>query len=163
MRPSLALLALFLPVPLSTQEPSIRLVPRVVDPHFMQRSRMCGQDSATSAFPVRNDHRRSVQAILGPALREIQVHQVGDSLAEFSRAQERLRALLQARPLALTRSPNWAEGTPFRTWGLLATIHYSHNRSGRLEAVGNHLCLADSTGVTWWLRLEAVDVWPGAP
>jgi hypothetical protein len=29
-----------------------------------------------------------------------------------------------------------------------------------MEVVGNHLCVTDSTGVTWWLRLEQVDVWP---
>jgi hypothetical protein len=59
--------------------------------------------------------------------------------------------------------PNWAEGTPLRTWGILGTIHYSRHHQGRFEVEGNHLCVVDSLGTTWWLRLEAVDVWPNHP
>lgn len=163
MRARLVLPLLVLLWPPARQEPDIRFVPQVVDRHFADRSRLCAGDSATSAVPLPNDERRSVLAFLGPALLELQVHQAGDSFAEFPTAREHLRALLRARPRAITRFPNWAEGTPFRTWGLLGTIHFTRDRVGRLEAVGNHLCVADSTGVTWWLRLEAVDVWPDAP
>lgn len=159
----LILLLLFLPVPAAIQEPIIRLVPQVVAPHFAQRSRLCAEDSATTALPIPNEARRSVQALLGPALLEIQIHQVGDSFAAFDKARDHLRALLRARPRALTRFPSWAEGTPFRTWGLLGTVHYTRGRTGRLEVVGNHLCTADSTGGTWWLRLETVDIWPVGP
>ena len=149
--------------PPAGQEPDIRLVSRVVDRHFADRSRLCPGESATAAVPLPNDERRSVQEFLGPALLELQVHQMGDSFADFPAARDHLRALLRARPRAWTRFPNWAEGTPFRTWGLLGTVHHTGDRVGRLEAVGNHLCVADSTGVTWWARLEAVDLWPDAP
>jgi hypothetical protein len=125
----LTLPVLLLLMSLATQEPSIRLVPQVVDRHF-------------------------------PALLELQIHQAGDSFAAFPKARGHLRALLRARPRSLTRFPNWAESTPLRSWSLLGTIHYTRARAGRVEAVGNHLCITDSTGVTWWLRPEAVDVWP---
>ena len=156
----LILPVLLLLVPPATREPSIRRVPRVVDPRFADRQRLCAEDSAATAVPLPNDEHRSVQTILGPALLELQIHQLGDSFTAFSKARRHLRALLRARPRALTRFPNWAEGTPFRSWGLLGSIHYTRNRTGRLETVGNHLCITDSIGVTWWLRLEIVDVWP---
>jgi len=156
----LTLTILLLLVPLATKEPSIRLVPRVVDRHFAERRRLCTEDSAATDLPLPNDEHRSVQDFLGPALLELQIHQLGDSFLAFAAAQRHLRALLRARPRSLSRFPAWAEGTPFRSWGLLGTIHYTRDRTGRAEAVGNHLCTTDSTGVTWWLRLEVVDVWP---
>lgn len=153
--------ALLLFLSLTTQEPSIRLVPRVVDPHFPERQRLCDEDSTTGGVSVPNDERRSIEEWLGPALLELQIHQLGDSLRAFPTARDHLRTLLRARPRSLTRFPGWAEGTPFRTWGVLGTVHYTRGRTGRVEAVGNHLCISDSTGVTWWLRVEKVDVWPG--
>ena len=140
-------------------EPAIRLVPRAIDPHFAERQRLCLEQSTITGFPLANDGRRAVQDFLGPALVEMQVHQTGDSLVAFAKLESHLRALLQARPKSLTRFPNWAESTPFRSWGVLGTVHYTRDRTGRVETVGTHLCVTDSTGVTWWMRLERADVW----
>jgi hypothetical protein len=157
MRESAVLVVLAVAV---SQEPAIRFVPQTVDRDFATRTRLCSAASAGTSDPVSNDQRRSVQALLGPTLLELQVHQMGDSFTTFAPVRDKLRALLRARPFGLTRFPNWAEGTPFRNWGLLGTIRYTRGRTGRFEAVGNHLCFADSAGVTWWVRLEVVDVWP---
>lgn len=156
-------LPVLLLVLLAIQEPPIRLVPQIVDPHFAQRHRMCVEESTTTAAPLPNEERRSVQEFLGPTVLEYQIHQLGDSLRAFAKARDHLRTLLRARPRSLSRLTHWAEGTPFSTWGILGTIRYAQDRAGRIEVVGNHLCVSDSTGGTWWLRLEAMDVWPEAP
>jgi len=85
---------------------------------------------------------------------------MGDSISAIPRARDHVAQLVQARPHGLTRFPNWAEGTPFRDWGIVGSVRYTGGRSGHFEVVGSHLCMADSLGETWWLRLEAVDVWP---
>ncbi len=145
---------------LPAQDPSIRFVPRVVYPDFAQLHRLCADDSMGVSAPRPNDERRSVQALLGPALVELQIHQMGDSVTSFPRARDQVVGLLRARPQSLTRFPNWAEGTPFRNWGIVGSVHYTGGRASPFEVVGNHLCMADSLGGMWWLRLEAVDVWP---
>jgi hypothetical protein len=147
-------------VPLAVHEPPIKYVPLTVDVHFAERLRLCSGDSTSGGYPVMNDQRRSIQQLLGPSLVEIQLHQLGDSLSPFPKARAHVRDLLEARPLSLSHVPNWAEGTPLRSWGIIGSVHYSRDRVGRLEAAGNHLCVVDSTGVTWWIRVEAVDVWP---
>ena len=85
-----------------TEEPPIRLVPRVLDPHFAQRHRLCAEASPTAAAPLSNDDRRTVQEFVGPALLELQVHQIRDSFTVFAKAQEHLRDLLRDRPKSLT-------------------------------------------------------------
>ena len=157
--PLLLLAVLLLLAPTDHQPVPIRFVPRVVDTRFAERSRLCEDGPASTMAPISNDLRRSTAAVLGPALRALQVHQLGDSLTEFPKVRQHLRTLLRARPRFLARYPTWAEATPFRNWGILGTVRYSGGRSGPLEVVGNHLCVADSAGVRWLLRLEAVDLW----
>jgi len=145
---------------LASPDLHIRHVPRTVDPQFHQRTRLCAEQAPSNAGPQPNDQRVTVQTFLGPALREIHLHQLGDSLAPFPTARATLRALLAARPRAFSPFPHWAEATPLRAWGLLGTVHYVGHSSRRIEVAGRHLCVADSLGVLWWIRLEAVDVFP---
>ena len=61
--------------------------PRIVDIHFASRHRLCPEGAASRGIGRANDHQRSIAEFLGPALREIAIHQVGDSLATFTRAR----------------------------------------------------------------------------
>lgn len=64
------------------------------------------------------------------------------------------------RPRFISNYIPWAEATPLAVEGILGTLHYTEDRSGQIEIAGVHMCLQDSTGTSWWIRLAAVDVWP---
>jgi len=138
----------------------IRYEPRVVDVHFAFRQRLCPDAPASGGMGVANDQQRSVAEFLGPALREIVIHQVGDSLVTFTRVREHVEEVLARRPHGFSRYTPWAEGTPLATGGILGTLRYRGNRTGQLEISGLHLCFQDSTGVVWWARVAPVDRWP---
>ena len=158
LRPTLVLCLLLMIA--SGSGPRIRHVPRVVDPGFATRFALCPNAPSTGGAGESNDDRRSVAELLGPALVEIQVHQVGDGFADFGAVEAHLRWVLARRPHAVSHYSPWAEATPLATSGILGTLRYADGREGRLEVVGTHVCVQDGTGTVWWTRLTPVDVWP---
>ncbi len=140
--------------------PPIRYVPRLVDHEFATRSVLCKNAPTNHAVGQSNDAKLSIIEWLGPELREVQVHQLGNDVRDFNAAQNQIRRLLARRPRFLNHFSPWAEATPLATQGILGTLRYSDDRTGRFEIAGVHLCLQDSAGVFWWIRLAEVDVWP---
>ena len=138
----------------------IRNEPRIVDVHFASRQRLCPDASASGGMGLANDHQRSIAEFLGPALREIAIHQVGDSLATFTEVRAHVKEVFARRPQVFSRYTPWAEGTPLATHGILGTLRFRGDGNGQLEISGSHLCFQDSTGVVWWARVAPVDVWP---
>ncbi len=139
---------------------SIHSVPRTVDPHFASRIRLCIQAHDSGGSGTQNDSGQSVAEFLGPALREIDVHQVGDSFPGFPSVASHVRQLLSTRPMAFSRYSPWAEGTPLGVHGILGTLQYRNGSTGVIEIAGQHMYAQDSLAKTWWVRLEAVDVLP---
>jgi hypothetical protein len=140
--------------------PPIRHAPRVVDRGFATRVSLCHAVPANPGGVRTNDSKLSAAEILGPELLELQVHQLGDGLADFDAAVSHLRRLLAQRPRIVSPQTPWAEATPLASEGILGTLRYTHGRTGRFEAAGMHLCFQDSAGAFWWMRLAAIDVWP---
>ena len=137
--------------------PPIRHVPRVVDVHFASRIHLCPGAPDSGGIGKSNDGRNTIAEFLGPGLREIAVHQIGDSFPEFSAVQGHIRRVLARRPHEFSRYSPWAEATPLAANGILATLRYTRGRSGRLEIAGWHLCFQDTTGTAWWVRVAPVD------
>jgi hypothetical protein len=106
-----------------------------------------------------NDSQKTVAEFLGAELREIAVHQIGDSFPEFAVVQQHIQQVMAQRPQVFSRYSPWAEATPLSANGVLATLRYTRGRSGRLEISGSHLCFQDAAGPVWWVRVAPVDVW----
>ena len=140
--------------------PRIRHVPRVVDTQFATRSSLCPDAPVSGGTSEGNDARRSVAEFLGPELVELHVYQVGGGFPDFGAVAAHLRWVLAQRPRSVSRYSPWAEGTPLAAAGILGTLRYTRGRGGRVEVVGVHVCLQDSAGTTWWMRLAPIDVWP---
>jgi len=140
--------------------PPIRHVPRVVDTGFATRSSLCPDAPSIGGAVEANDARRSVAEFLGPELVELQVHQVGDSFQDFGAVATHLRWILAQRPQFVSRYAPWAEGTPMGAAGILGTLRYTEGSAGRVEVAGVHVCVQDSTGTVWWIRLAPIDLWP---
>jgi hypothetical protein len=139
--------------------PPIRHVPRVVDVHFASRMQLCPEAPDSGGTGQVNDSQRTITEFLGTGLREIAVHQIGDSFPKFSVAQQHIREVMARRPQVFSRYSPWAEATPLAANGILATLLYTRGRSGRLEIAGTHLCFQDPTGTVWWVRVAPVDLW----
>jgi len=145
---------------LPTAGPPIRYVPRIVDRDFTARVILCKGAPGTPGATRTNEARLSVAELLGSELVEVQLHQTGEGFADFSAAVDQVRRLLSQRPQLLSNYTPWAEPTPLASQGILGTLRYTDDRSGRIEIAGVHMCLQDSTGTFWWIRLAAVDIWP---
>jgi hypothetical protein len=143
-----------------TAGPPIRYVPRLVDRDFSARHILCKGAPDTPGATRTNEARLSVAELLGSELVEVQLHQIGEGFADFSAAIDQVRRLLSQRPQHLSNYSPWAEATPLASHGILGTLRYTDDRSGRLEIAGVHMCLQDSTGTYWWIRLAAIDIWP---
>jgi hypothetical protein len=139
--------------------PPIRYESRVVDPHFAARHQLCPGAPDSGGLGLTNDSHRTVAEFIGPDLREITVHQIGDSFPRFAPVQRHIREVLAKRPQMFSRYSPWAEGTPLAGNGILATLRYSGRRTGQLEIAGSHLCWQDTSGTVWWARVAPVDVW----
>jgi hypothetical protein len=140
--------------------PPIRHVPRVVDVHFASRMHLCPGTPDRGGIGQANDTGKTITEFLGTGLREIAVHQIGDSFPKFNVVQQHIRQVMSQRPQEFSRYSPWAEATPLAANGILATLRYTRGRSGRLEIAGSHLCFQDTTGTVWWVRVGSVDVWP---
>ena len=137
----------------------IRYVPRVVDAHFTSRMLLCPGAPSRGGVGQANDSQKTVAEFLGAELREIAVHQIGDSFPEFAVVQQHIQQVMAQRPQVFSRYSPWAEATPLSANGVLATLRYTRGRSGRLEISGSHLCFQDAAGPVWWVRVAPVDVW----
>ena len=157
MRTTLALAILLTTLPAA--DPPVRHVPRIVDREFAARTTLCRDAAAASQGSVRtNEAKLSLAEWLGPDLVELQVHQTGAELVDFGAAASHIRRLLARRPRFLSPFPPWAEATPLAAQGILGTLRYTGGRTGRFEIAGHHVCLQDSGGAFWWVRLAEVDI-----
>jgi hypothetical protein len=138
--------------------PPIHHVPRLVDSTFNHRITLCPAATSTPGELRHNDARVTVAELFGN-VSSVDVHQVGDSFAEFSAVRRYLAELLARRPQTSYPSVPWAEGTPLAAWGVLATVHFKGEADAHLEATGSHLCLQHASGAATWWRLEPMDVW----
>jgi hypothetical protein len=140
--------------------PRIRHVPRVIDRQLATRYNLCPHEATDAAVSQTNEPHHSVAEFLGPELLEIQVHQFGRSFRNFGRVASHIRDLLGRRPRSFSRLTPWAEATPMAGAGILGTLRYTHDRTGRFEIAGVHACVEDSAGTFWWIRLAPGDLWP---
>jgi hypothetical protein len=145
---------------LSLARPPIRWVPKIVDHQFTTRFDICPTSPRSVGTFEDNEARRSVAELFGPELIELHVHQVGDSLRNFTKVASHIRHLLAQRPRFVSRFPPWAEATPMEADGILGTLRYTRGRTGRFEIAGIHLCAEDSSGKASWIRLAPGDRWP---
>ena len=138
-------------------------VPRTVDPQFATRLSLCPNAPMSGGAIRANDAQRSVAEFIGPDLIELQVHQVGDSFPDFGAVARHVRHLLARHPRFVSHFTPWAEATPLGAVGILGTLRYTHGRQGRIEIAGVHMCIQDTAGTVWWIRLAPVDLWSQAP
>jgi len=90
----------------------IRYVPRVVDAHFTSRMLLCPGAPSRGGVGQANDSQKTVAEFLGAELREIAVHQIGDSFPEFAVVQQHIQQVMAQRPQVFSRYSPWAEATP---------------------------------------------------
>jgi hypothetical protein len=157
MRLAVPLVALLL-LSWSDTGPVIRHVPRMVDSTFDRRTSLCPGARTTGGDMQANEARLGVSDLLG-GITAVDVHQFGTDFSGFTAVRSYLSDLLAERPRASYWYSPWAEATPLRASGVLATVHFPAGTRGRLEAAGVHLCLEDSTGIGRWWRLTPLDVW----
>jgi hypothetical protein len=137
----------------------MRHVPRTVDSSVTRRDRLCPGARDMGGVIQGNDARRSVAEVLG-AITQVDVHRFGPGFADFVAVQTYLRRQLAQRPRAFYQYTPWAEPTPLGAAGVFGTLHFANGSAGIFEAAGDYLCVQDTSGVHWWLRLAPLDIWP---
>ncbi|HEX5575528.1 MAG TPA: hypothetical protein VFX42_06600 [Gemmatimonadales bacterium] len=125
-----AFAVLLVGVVLSSGPLRIHYEPQVVDRHFTSRMDLCPGVPDSGGFGRANAHRQTIGEFLSGELREIVVHQIGDSFSEFAAVERQIRQVLAQRPQAFSRYSAWAEATPLAASGILATLRYTRGRSG---------------------------------
>ena len=108
-----------------------------------------------------NDHRKTLAEFLGSPAKTVRVHYYSDDWKDFDHVRLRLKKILDTKPKTFYRYEAWAEPTMLSNGGIIATIAYSNGKEGHLEiASRTHLCAQDQAGTYWWVRLEAIDIYP---
>jgi hypothetical protein len=153
----MSLLALIL-LHLAGQNPPVRHLPRG-DSTLGATIALCSGAPYIGGTSRANDARLSISELFG-AVTEVDVHQFGAGFVDFAAVQTYVHRQLAQRPRTLYRYRAWAEATPLAGSGVVGTIRFTAGSEGRLEATGIHLCIEDTSGVYWWIRLAPSDLWP---
>jgi hypothetical protein len=122
---------------------------------------LCRDAPAVPGFSRINDDQLAGSDI-GGGIDVINIQAVGSEFQEsggWPTVESYVRTAIVQRPLKVFRYNPWPDEDKSRL-GITAIVHFRSGLTGRLDAVGQHLCVADPNGAFWWWSVAPRDVFP---